>query len=131
MRSWLVKLLSGQGFELQGAIGVEGLPPSPRIPNGQFGSLRDRYPDVVAFDPQMRRIVFGVVRERKEDLDSEESLEEYNLYLDQNARMGDQAARLYVALPSSLLPEFTGMITHYIHREYWHRVIPVAWEPER
>ena len=41
--------------------------------------------------------------------------------------MGDRASLLLVMMPEELIPEFLAMITHYIHREYWHRVVPVAF----
>ena len=66
------------------------------------------------------------MRPARADLDSEASLEEYNLFLDQNVHLEDRAAAVYVMMPAELIPEFTGIITHYIHREYWNRIIPVA-----
>jgi hypothetical protein len=82
---------------------------------------------VVAFDPALNREVFGLVRTTKAELASEDSLEEYHLFLDRNADGGSAtgAAAVYVIFPEELLAEFTGILTHEIHREYWHRIVPV------
>lgn len=122
----LVDFFSHEGFAIHGARGVDGHEPPPAIRNDGFGSARPCQPDVIAFEHAKRRIIFGLVRADRESLDSEQSLEEYNVLLDHNAGLGEQASVLYVLLPPSLLEEFTSLITHYIHREYWHRVIPVA-----
>jgi len=122
----LVRYFVQEGFVVHGALGVEGYDPPPTVRNDGFGSARPCRPDVVGLDSYSRRIVFGLVREDRGSLDSEQSLEEYNVFLDHNAGLREQASVLYVLLPASLLEEFTSLITHYVHREYWHRVIPVA-----
>jgi hypothetical protein len=122
----LVNYFVHEGFAVHGARGVEGYEPPPAIRNDGFGSARPCQPDVVGLDGQHRRIVFGLVREERGSLDSEQSLEEYNVFLDHNAGLGERASVLFVLVPPFLLEEFTSLITHYIHREYWHRVVPVA-----
>jgi hypothetical protein len=121
----LVTLFRTRGYELHGAVGMEGQEP-PAIRNDGFGSGQARRPQVIGFDAEARRIVFGLVRLNREDLDSEESLEEYNVFLDHNAGLGKQASLVLVLMPADLVPDFTAIISHYIHREYWDRIIPVA-----
>jgi hypothetical protein len=122
----LVQYFLHEGLAVHGARGVEGYDAPPAIRNDGFGSSRPCHPDVVGFDGGQRRIVFGLVRADRESLDTEQSLEEYNVCLDHNAGLQGRASVLYVLIPASLLEEFTSLVTHYIHREYWHRVIPVA-----
>jgi hypothetical protein len=121
----LVRLFEARGYELHGAAGMKDREP-PSITNDGFGSGRPRKPEVIGYEPEGKRIVFGLVRENRKSLDSEESLEEYNVFLDHNAGLGKQASLVLVLMPPALIPEFTTMITHYIHREYWHRIVPVA-----
>ncbi len=121
----LVALFKSRGYELHGAIGMEGREP-PAIRNDGFGSGQARRPQVIGFDTEARRIVFGLIRVNREDLASEESLEEYNVFLDHNAGRGKQASLVLVLMPAALIVEFTAIISHYIHREYWDRIIPVA-----
>ena len=125
MRKELIDLLRGEGIEIKGARGVAEFAPPPSIANDGFGSARPHRPDVIGFDPVQRRVVLGVVRPDRRSLDSEEALEEYNVFLDHNARAGPRASILYVIMPEGLVNEFTSIMTHYIHREYWHRVVIV------
>jgi hypothetical protein len=122
----LVRLFIARGYEVRGAAGLDGHEPPPLIRNEGFGSGKPHRPDVIGFDKQGGRIVFGLVRETKKDLDTEASLEEYNVYLDHNAGLGPRASLLLVLMKPELIPEFTSILTHYIHRDYWHRVLPVA-----
>jgi len=130
MTQELIALLQGEGIDIKGARGVAGFDPPPAIANDGFGSARPRRPAVLGFDSEKRRIVFGVVRPDRNSLDSEDALEEYNVFLDHNARAGPQASVLYVIMPEELVNEFTSIMTHYIHREYWHRVIIVRAQGE-
>jgi hypothetical protein len=117
------------GFEIHGETDVEGFPLPPFIHNDGFGSGKDRRPVIIGFDHERRRIVFGVVRERREDLDAEDSLEEYNVFLDHNTELGDRASALYVIMPQEFMPDFSDIVSHYIHREYWGRIVGVANSP--
>ena len=58
----LVAYLKGEGVDIKGARGIEGLGAPPPIANDGYGSARPHRADVVGFDPQKRRIVFGLVR---------------------------------------------------------------------
>ena len=122
----LLAYLKSEGVEIKGARGIDGMDPPPPIANDGYGSMRPRTADVIGFDPAKRRLVFGLVRPDRGSLDSEESLEEYNVFLDHNAGAGAQSSVLYVIVPQDLLQEFTSIVTHYIHREYWHRVVGVG-----
>jgi hypothetical protein len=114
------------GFEVHGALGIHGVAPPPFIPNDGYGTGRNPQPSLIGFDPLQRRIVFGLVRERRADLDSEESLEEYNVFLDHNTRLGPRASAVYVIMPGEFLTDFGDIVSHYIHREYWGRIVGVA-----
>jgi hypothetical protein len=124
----LVHIFIREGFTVKGVRGLGGFDKPPTIRNRGFGSRHDRVPDIVGVDAERKRIVFGLVRGDRKSLDSEEALEEYNVFLDHNEGLNTQASLLLVLLPAALLPEFTSMITHYIHREYWHRIVPVAFD---
>ena len=123
----LVKYMKSEGYTVHAARGAEGFKTPNPVKNTGFGKAIDRRPDVVGFDFQHKRIVFGIVRPDRESLDTEDSLEEYNVFLDHNAQLRDQASVLIVMIPEDLLNEFTSIITHYIHRDYWHRVVTVGW----
>jgi hypothetical protein len=122
----LVAYLKDEGVQIKGARGIEGMDPPPPVTNDGFGSSRPRRADVIGFDPVKRRVVFGLVRPDRGSLDSEDALEEYNVFLDHNSGAGERASALYVILPQDLLNEFTSIVTHYIHRDYWHRVVAIG-----
>jgi hypothetical protein len=119
----LIDLFLSLSIEVKGARGIGGYPPTQPIANDGYGSAGPKRPDVVGFDPELRRIVFGLVRMDRQSLDSEASLEEYNVFLDHNAGLNEQASVVYVLMPQDLVNEFTGIVTHYVHRDYWHRII--------
>ena len=123
----LVEVLLAEGFIVKQALGVNGYPHPQHFPNDSFGQMNPRRPAVVAFDPSLNREVFGLVRTTKKELASEDSLEEYHLFLDRNEDGGPSAAAVYVIFPEELLAEFTGILTHEIHPEYWPRIVPVPY----
>ncbi len=122
----LVEYFLSQKYIVYGAKDLEGYKPPPAIHNDGFGDLKPRVPDVIGLDKEKQRIMFGVVRGTRKDLDSEVSLTDYNVFLDHKNAAGEQASLLVVLLPPSLLTDFTNILTHYIHREYWHRVVAVS-----
>jgi len=121
----LVDLFVKEGFIVYGAKRLTGYKSPPRIHNDGFGHGESIQPDVIGLDKAHSRIVFGLVRPDKKSLDSEDSLTQYNVLLDHKASHAEHASLLYVVLPSSLVQEFNSVITHYIHREYWHRIMIV------
>lgn len=129
MLQHLVRTFIREGYTVRGVLGLEGFATPPVVRNRGFGSGRDRVPDVVGLDEMRRRIVFGLVREDRRSLDSEDALEAYNVFLDHNEGLEEKASILLIQMPGPLVPEFTSIITHYIHREYWHRIVPVAFSP--
>lgn len=122
----LVEYFLSQNYVIQGARNLKGHPHPPEIRNDGFGDLLPRTPDVIGVDRKEQRIVFGLVRENPSELDSEQSLTDYNVFLDHKHSAGRRSSLLVVLLPTLLLPDFTGIITHYIHRDYWHRIVPVG-----
>ncbi len=126
----LIRYFLAEGFIVHGALRTEGYEQPQSVRNDGYGSAKPRRPDVVGFDPMMKRIVFGLVREDRKSMESEEALEEYNVFLDHNRNLGDRASVLYVLVPAPLLQDFTSLITHYIHRDYWHRIVPVGAPPQ-
>jgi len=121
----LLEVFLREKFVVHGAQLLEGYKRPPPIANTGFGNGKPRTPDIVGVDGEKQRIVFGLVRENRESLDSEDALTEYNVLLDHKADQGDRASLVFVMLPSNLVHEFTGIVTHYIHREYWHRIVSV------
>jgi hypothetical protein len=122
----LVTLFKNEGFEVSGADGVEGYYPPQELRNDGYGDQEDKTPDVFAYDPVEKRSVIGEAKTGKNDLETEHALTQYNVYLDQFHRLTGHQAMLYVIVPSSIVPEFNTLITHYIHPDYWRSIVLVS-----
>ncbi|MBI3192963.1 MAG: hypothetical protein HYZ34_00690 [Ignavibacteriae bacterium] len=114
------------GFEIKGVRGDFGFSEPSFLDNDGYGDQRMKMPDVFAFDTLMKEHVLGIVRTSFDELDTEESLTEYDVFLDQKDKQSGKAYRLFIIVPSSLVSEMNSLITHYIHRELWHLVTVVA-----
>jgi hypothetical protein len=122
----LVELFQQERFTIIGAEFSDEFPPPAPLPNDGYGDQEDKAPDVYAFDSARQRYVIGEAKTGTDDFQTEHSLTQFNVFLDQfQAGTGHQAL-LYVIVPSSLVPEFNTFITHYIHREYWQSIIVVS-----
>jgi hypothetical protein len=121
----LVIVFRQLGYRILGADGVEGLPRPKKLHNDGYGDQRDKMPDVYAFDEKERRYIIGEAKTGKGDLETEHALTQYNVFLDQFDRSTGRQALMYIILPESKIPEFNSLITHYIHRDYWHSIVVV------
>src|SRR5713226_2213264 len=122
----LLEYFLKESFETIAARNVDGYVEPDPIHNDGFGDQEDKQPDVVAFDKSEKRFLLGIARTGNEDLESEGSLTEYNVFLDQVDEKYQKPYRLYIIAPSNRMSELTSLITHYIHREYWNRVTFVS-----
>ncbi len=122
----LVELFRNEGFTVSGAVGVEGFHPPLELRNDGYGDQEDKSPDVYAYDEQHQRYVIGEAKTGARDFESEHSLTQYNVFLDQFHRINGQQALLYVIVPSSKVPEFSTLITHYLHPDYWSSIVLVS-----
>lgn len=113
-------------FHILGARNVSGYREPRIIHNDGFGDQQDKQPDILALDETEERFLLGIVRTGDGDLDSEGSLTEYNVFLDQSDEVYGKPYRLYIITPSNYINDLTSLITHYIHREYWHKITFVS-----
>jgi len=70
--------------------------------------------------------MIGEAKTGNNDFESDHALTQYNVFLDQSDREAGQQAVLHVIVPSSKVPEFNSLITHYIHRDYWESIVLVS-----
>ena len=122
----LATYFQGEGFKILSARGLPEFPPPEPIHNDGYGDQQEKVPDLVALDEVNGHCVLGVVRTGDGDFESEGALTEYNVYLDQTDRYYKKPYRVYLIAPSERIHELNALITHYIHREYWHKVIFVS-----
>jgi len=122
----LVEYFISQEFNVISARDITGYNIPPLLKNDGFGDQLNRSPDVLAYDPENNCYVIGIVRMNNNELDTEDALTEYNVFLDQFDTKTGQPYRLYILVPEECINNLTSIITHYIHREYWNRVIIVS-----
>ena len=122
----LVGLMTQEGHSVSGADGVAGFAPPIELANDGYGDQQDKAPDVYAYDPARKCYVIGEAKTGAGDIETDHALTQWNVFLDQVHPRTGAPSLLYVILPSLQVPVFQAMITHYIHREYWHRIVVVS-----
>ena len=122
----LVDLFLHEGFLVSGAEGVEGYASPPELPNDGYGDQEDKAPDVYAYDQHRKVYIIGEAKTGAGDFETEHALTQYNVFLDQITRTSGKPFYCYMIVPSSRVAEFQGLLTHYIHRDFWHRLIFVS-----
>ncbi|HZY09713.1 MAG TPA: hypothetical protein VFF29_01020 [Bacteroidota bacterium] len=122
----LVEYFLVEGFDIIAAKDVIGYHKPVPVVNDGYGDQKDKVPDILAYDQIKKCFIVGIVRVDENEFDSEESLTEYNVFLDQKDKVTGEPHRLFIMIPSAGVNTMTSLITHYIHREYWHRVMIVT-----
>jgi hypothetical protein len=122
----LLEVFHNENFDILAGINLRSFPLPAPCHNDGYGDQEDKVPDLIAHDPATKSYIVGIVRPNKESLDSEESLTEYNVFLDQKDPDTGTPYRLYINVPASLVNDLSALIHHYIHREYWYRVVVVT-----
>jgi len=115
----LLEYFRSEHLTIIGARNVSGLPPPANLQNDGFGDQQGKQPDVLAFDEARHRYVIGVIKTEDDDLESLHSLTQYDVFFDHRNKENGIASQVCFLLPPHLIPEFTAIITHYIHRDYW------------
>lgn len=122
----LVEVFQKKGFSVTEAEGLPEYQPPRQLHNDGYGDQEDKAPDIYAFDPKDGVYILGEAKTGMEDLETDHALTQYNVFLDQEERRSGKRLKLYVILPSTKVPEFNTLITHYIHRDYWPNIILVS-----
>lgn len=118
----LFEYFQNQELELVAVRDSADYPEPEPIHNDGYGDQKDKKPDIVAFDRNRQCFLLGIARTGENDFESEESLTEYNVFLDQADDRYKKPYRLYIITPSNKISQLSSLITHYIHREYWHKI---------
>lgn len=122
----LVEVFQREGFTVTEAEGRSDFQPPREFHNDGYGDQEDKSPDIYAYDPKNKLHVLGEAKTGKDDLETDHTLTQYNVFLDQEERRSGKRSRLYIIVPASKVPEFNTLITHYIHREYWQNIVVVS-----
>jgi hypothetical protein len=122
----LVGVLKERGYSILQADGIQGIPIVRPLPNDGYGDQLPKAPDVYAFDERTQCFIIGEAKTGDGDLETEHALTQYNVFLDQFDKRTGAPAILFMILPATKLPEFNSLITHYIHRDYWSKIVLVS-----
>lgn len=124
--SELVEIFQREGFTVTEVEGQTEYQSPREFHNDGYGDQEDKAPDVYAYDPKNKIHILGEAKTGTDDLETDHALTQYNVFLDQEERRTGKRSKLYIILPSLKVPEFNTLITHYIHREYWHNITVVS-----
>jgi hypothetical protein len=124
--SELIEVFQREGFSITEAEGQAGFQPPRELHNDGYGDQEDKAPDVYAYDPKTKFHILGEAKTGTNDLETDHALTQYNVFLDQEDRRTGRRSKLYMILPSTKIPEFNTLITHYIHRDYWQHLVLVS-----
>ena len=122
----LVEIFQQKGFSITEAEGQSEFQPPRGLHNDGYGDQEDKAPDVYAYDPENKVHILGEAKTGVDDFETDHALTQYNVFLDQEERRSGKRLKLFVIVPSTKVPEFNSLITHYIHRDYWRNIILVS-----
>lgn len=122
----LVGIFKERGYTLLGADGVPGLPLPRPLPNDGYGDQQAKAPDIYAYDENTRCYIIGEAKTGRGDFETDHALTQYNVFLDQFDKHTGAPAILFVIVPADKIPEFNSLLTHYIHPDYWGKLVIVS-----
>ncbi len=123
--SELLGVFLDRKYKILGVDGISGYPQPRALHNDGYGDQQPKAPDIHALDEETGRLIIGEAKTGDGDLETEHSLTQYNVYLDQFDKKTGIQALVYIIVPSGTLPEFNTLLTHYIHPEYWPSLVLV------
>jgi hypothetical protein len=125
----LVRHFRSNGIQIQAAVELDGFPLPSLFPNPGYGDQRRKQPHVLGIHEGSGELYIGLVKTRSDNIESESSLTEYDLYFDISAR--NPNIRICIMIHEDRVHEFNSFITHYIHPDLWDRLLIVAFSPDR
>lgn len=121
----LIEIFEQEGFSITEAEGQQAFVRPHELHNDGYGDQQDKAPDIYAYNAKNKQYILGEAKTGSGDLETDHSLTQYNVFLDQEDKRTGKKAKLYLIVPSMKVPEFNTLITHYIHREYWQYLVLV------
>ena len=115
----LVSYFQINQFTIIGAAEIEGFGPPQLLSNDGYGTQEDQQPDVYAYDAKNERYIIGLVKTSGMDLETPAALTQYDVCFDNKNPRNQKPSGVFVLLPGSCIADFSGMITHYLHPDYW------------
>lgn len=118
----LLEFFLSEKYTVVGAADIEPYRRPEVLHNDGYGDQQHKRPDIFAFDEINARFVIGVVKTSDDDLESAHSLTQYDVFFDHKNPANGKSSKVCFILPHDAIAEFTGIITHYIHPDYWENL---------
>lgn len=107
------------------AIDSDDLPLPKLFSNPGFGDQKRKQPHILGVHDKTGELFIGLVKTEQEDITDENSRTEYDLYTD--LAMRQKGINIYLMLPEDRIQQFNSFITHYLHPDFWEKIIIVAY----
>ncbi len=107
------------------AIDTDDLPVPKLFSNPGFGDQKRKQPHILGVHNKTGELFIGLVRTKYEDFTDENSRTEYDLYT--NIAMRQRGINIYLMLHEDRIQHFNSFITHYLHPDFWVKIIVVAY----
>jgi hypothetical protein len=118
----LLQYFLEQGYSVNGVLGKDGYTSPPFLANDGFGDQQRKRPDIYAFDAARKCHVLGIVKTSEDNLESVQTLTEYDVFFDHRSKEFGTPSQVCFILPQSRIAEFSTIITHYLHPDYWRQL---------
>ena len=118
----LLQFFLSENYTIIGAANIDRYRRPDALSNDGYGDQQTKQPEVFAFDETNKRFVIGVAKTSEDDLESEHSLTQYDVFFDHKNSANGKHSRVCFILPPDSIAQFTGIITHYIHPDYWENL---------
>jgi hypothetical protein len=107
------------------AIELENLPLPKLFSNPGFGDQKRKQPHILGVHKSTGELYIGLVKTEGEDFTDENSRTEYDLYTDLAIRQ--KGINIYLMLHEDRIQQFNSFITHYLHPDFWEKIMLVAY----
>jgi hypothetical protein len=121
----LADYFRNNNIAVHAALDIPELPLPKLFPNPGFGDQRRKQPHLLGVHNDSGELYIGLVKTRNEDLMDENSLTEYDLYM--NLTVDQPGIRFCLMMHEDRIHQFNSFITHYLHPDFWPHFIAVAY----
>ncbi len=121
----LAEYFQKNNITIHAAVDIEGTPLPKLFPNPGFGDQHRKQPHLLGVHEESGELYIGLVKTQAEDLMDENSLTEYDLFMDLTIRQ--KGIRFCLMINEDRVQHINGFITHYFHPDFWPNFIVVAY----
>lgn len=121
----LAEYFQKNNITINSAVDLDDIPLPKLFPNPGFGDQRRKQPHLLGVHRESGELYIGLVKTQAEDLMDENSLTEYDLYMDLTIRQ--DGVYFCLMVDDNRVHHVNGFITHYLHPDFWPKFIVVPY----